>query len=56
MADEDEELLCMWMEGDSLAPPCQAEDDVITAILELAEVQPHDVRAKHTLCDAAMAV
>jgi precorrin-6B methylase 2 len=25
----------MWMEGDSLAPPCQAELDVIDAILDL---------------------
>jgi SAM-dependent methyltransferase len=26
-----------WMEGDSLAPPCQAELDVVKAILDLAE-------------------
>jgi hypothetical protein len=24
-----------WMEGDSLAPPCQAEHDVIGAMMEL---------------------
>lgn len=26
-----------WMEGDSLAPPCQAELDVVHSILDLAE-------------------
>ena len=30
-----------WMEGDSLAPPCQTDDDVIDAILQLANLS-HD--------------
>lgn len=39
--DEEEEeqnpLAHYWMEGDSLAPPCQAELDVVQAILEFAQ-------------------
>lgn len=37
-----------WLEGDSLAPPCQAELDVVQGILDLAApfVQPH-----HTFYD-----
>lgn len=29
-------LSAFWMEGDSCAPPCQADMDVVTAILDLA--------------------
>lgn len=32
-----------WMEGDSLAPPCQSESDVIRDVLELASPTPGDV-------------
>ena len=34
-----------WLEGDSLAPPCQAELDVVQSILELAapHMKPHFV-------------
>uniref|UniRef100_A0A6V1PUG0 Methyltransferase domain-containing protein n=1 Tax=Heterosigma akashiwo TaxID=2829 RepID=A0A6V1PUG0_HETAK len=31
------------MEGDSLAPPCQAEPEIIDDILKLADLQPQDV-------------
>ena len=30
-ADEDENPLPIWLEGDSLAPPCQADFDVVAA-------------------------
>ena len=33
---EEESPLQMWLEGDSLAPPCQADLDVVRAILQLA--------------------
>jgi hypothetical protein len=42
MEEEEDELdYCnpfnsFWMEGDSLAPPCQAEYDVVNAIIDLA--------------------
>jgi len=32
-----------WMEGDSLAPPCQAEMDVVDSILSLAELNSESV-------------
>jgi precorrin-6B methylase 2 len=44
--DEDEivnPLDGFWMEGDSLAPPCQAELDVIEVILELAQLNEQSV-------------
>ena len=31
-----------WLEGDSLAPPCQAELQVVRAILEMANLSPSD--------------
>jgi len=31
-----------WMEGDSLAPPCQAEMDVVEEIIDLAHPEPYD--------------
>jgi cyclopropane fatty-acyl-phospholipid synthase-like methyltransferase len=41
MADYEEEdnnpLAGFWMEGDSLAPPCQAELDVVDSILDMAQ-------------------
>ena len=36
-------LSSYWMEGDSLAPPCQAEMDVVSAILELADPSESDI-------------
>lgn len=46
-SDEEDEnqtdpLQGYWMEGDSLAPPCQAAHDVVEAILQLAEVHSKD--------------
>ena len=32
-----------WMEGDSLAPPCQAELDIVESILEFAELNEDSV-------------
>ncbi len=32
---EDGSLIGYWLEGDSLAPPCQAEMDVVDAIIDL---------------------
>lgn len=32
-----------WMEGDSLAPPCQADMDVVRAIIDFARVTQDDV-------------
>jgi hypothetical protein len=29
----DDPLKAFWLEGDSLAPPCQAEQDIVDAIL-----------------------
>lgn len=34
----------MWIEGDSLAPPCQSDRDVVSKIVEIARVTPDDVR------------
>ncbi|KAG3128599.1 hypothetical protein C6341_g24485 [Phytophthora cactorum] len=34
----------MWIEGDSLAPPCQSDRDVVSKIVEIARVTPADVR------------
>lgn len=34
----------MWIEGDSLAPPCQSDRDVVEKIVEIAQVTPSDVR------------
>ena len=44
--DDDEELpwaTSGWMDGDSLAPPCQAEDDVVEAIIDACKLAPGDV-------------
>eukprot|EP00752_Nemacystus_decipiens_P003534 g3260.t1 len=45
--EEDEEVsdnpLPAWMEGDSLAPPCQADMDVVRAIIDFAGVTQDDV-------------
>ncbi|KAG2896631.1 hypothetical protein PC115_g17455, partial [Phytophthora cactorum] len=32
----------MWIEGDSLAPPCQSDRDVVSKIVEIARVTPAD--------------
>lgn len=53
--EEDEEVsdnpLPAWMEGDSLAPPCQADMDVVRAIIDFAGVTQDDV----SLCSARLA-
>ncbi|ETW02608.1 hypothetical protein H310_06077 [Aphanomyces invadans] len=41
--DEGDESTFMWLEGDSLAPPCQSEYDVVHEILKLANVTANDV-------------
>ena len=43
--DDDSELpwaTSGWMDGDSLAPPCQAEDDVVGAIIDACKLAPGD--------------
>lgn len=51
--DEDEAVsdnpLPAWMEGDSLAPPCQADMEVVRAIIDFAGVTQDDV----SLCSAS---
>ncbi|OQR87483.1 hypothetical protein ACHHYP_08783 [Achlya hypogyna] len=46
-SDDDEgyenEQPFMWLEGDSLAPPCQSDYDIVQAIVDFAGVQPTDV-------------
>ncbi|KAF0689472.1 Aste57867_19079 [Aphanomyces stellatus] len=41
--DEGDESTYMWLEGDSLAPPCQSEYDVVYDILRFAKVTSSDV-------------
>ncbi|CAM9684189.1 unnamed protein product [Discosporangium mesarthrocarpum] len=41
--DDSDSPLPAWMEGDSLAPPCQADMDVVRAIIDFAEVMEEDV-------------
>ncbi|CEG48192.1 FAM173 family [Plasmopara halstedii] len=45
--DSDEEQqnpgALMWLEGDSLAPPCQSDHDIVSKIVEFARVTPADV-------------
>lgn len=36
-----DEFQHFWLEGDSLAPPCQSEDDVISSILDLVTPYLH---------------
>jgi len=42
-AGEEDNPLQMWLEGDSLAPPCQADLDIVTHILNLAQPGPDSV-------------
>jgi SAM-dependent methyltransferase len=44
----DDTTMFRWMEGDSLAPPCQSEQEVIDTILEV--IAPH-ARASSVLYD-----
>ncbi|RLN96387.1 hypothetical protein BBJ28_00003181 [Nothophytophthora sp. Chile5] len=44
----------MWMEGDSLAPPCQSDRDVVSKIVAIANVTSDDVRTMD--CTAFWAV
>lgn len=41
--ESDEEPEFFWMEGDSLAPPCQSDPTVIRNILSLASLNENDV-------------
>ena len=42
-SDGNENLLGMWLEGDSLAPPCQAELDVVKSIVQFAHLTENSV-------------
>ena len=42
-ADDGNPLANYWMEGDSLAPPCQAELDVVHSILNLAKPKSESI-------------
>ncbi|OQS04969.1 hypothetical protein THRCLA_20746 [Thraustotheca clavata] len=33
----------MWLEGDSLAPPCQSDYEIVQSIVDFAKVTPSDV-------------
>jgi ubiquinone/menaquinone biosynthesis C-methylase UbiE len=39
---ENDPLSGYWMEGDSLAPPCQSDDDVVSSIVRLADLTDAD--------------
>jgi len=41
--DDDYDALNTWLEGDSLAPPCQAELDVVEKLIEFANPSNNDV-------------
>lgn len=41
--EEENPLDNFWMEGDSLAPPCQSENDIIDVILQLVEINQHSI-------------
>ena len=57
--EEEEEVsdnpLPAWMEGDSLAPPCQADMDVVRAIIDFAGVTEDDVSLVNCTAAAAAA-
>lgn len=40
---EENPLDSFWMEGDSLAPPCQSENDIIDIILNLVEITNNSI-------------
>lgn len=55
--EEDEEQnpgAFMWIEGDSLAPPCQSDRDVVDKIVEIAQLSPDDVRLASSSPTAAL--
>lgn len=33
-----------WLEGDSLAPPCQSDYGIMDALVDLAQISDKDVR------------
>ena len=43
MESDENPLDGYWLEGDSLAPPCQAEMDVVKAIIDLADLNATSV-------------
>lgn len=44
-----------WMEGDSLAPPCQADKDVVEAILSFANEMGGGITPQDTIFDLGIA-
>ncbi len=40
--ENDEDVLPVWLEGDSLAPPCPSDEDVCRAMIELSGAGPED--------------
>ena len=42
MSTEEEEWTFPWIEGDSLAPPCQSDDHVVMQILSLLDLTSKD--------------
>lgn len=40
---EEDDMPFHWLEGDSLAPPCQSETEVVKDILRMAELTKDDV-------------
>jgi len=41
--EEDFRLPGTWLEGDSLAPPCESELDIIDGLIELAQITSTEV-------------
>jgi len=41
--EEEEDEAFMWIEGDSLAPPCQSDHDIVDQIIQLAKLTTDDV-------------
>ncbi len=50
-AEENEHCFPVWLEGDSLAPPCSSDEDVCRAMIELSGAGPED-----TLMDLGVGV
>jgi hypothetical protein len=49
--EEDEAILPgMWMEGDSLAPPCQSEMALVPQVIAMAGITTEDVSEYAVIC------
>ena len=48
MDSDDDRMPFSWMEGDSLAPPCQTDHDIVDDILKIAKITQKDVRRSVT--------